>query len=140
MIGMIAMIGVDQLCAGRNLIGDRIGPIGPIWTRDCAWPCTYGDRPSQFLCMHMCTHAQNGSADRLKRHARYFMDIISSTPMRRGPSAELFYCCTSPQIPLHTAQKIEIMCIIPQHIRNMEIYRDIAPTRCATRYPGIERI
>jgi hypothetical protein len=30
MIGMIAMIGVDQLSARRKPIGARIGSIGPI--------------------------------------------------------------------------------------------------------------
>jgi hypothetical protein len=53
---MIAMIGVDQLCARRKPIRARIGHIGPICARDCAWQCTCADRPSQFLCMHVCTH------------------------------------------------------------------------------------
>jgi hypothetical protein len=71
MIDMIAMIGVDQPCARRKLIGARIGPIGPMCARncarDCAWPCTRVDRPSQFLCMQMCTHAQNGFTLSLKQ-------------------------------------------------------------------------
>jgi hypothetical protein len=46
------------------------------------------------------------------------MQVISSAPMRGDSSAELFYCCTSPQIPPHTAQNIKIMCIIPQHSLN----------------------
>jgi hypothetical protein len=36
MIYMIAMIGVDQLCARRKPIGARIGPIGPMSGRDRA--------------------------------------------------------------------------------------------------------
>jgi hypothetical protein len=73
MIGMITMIGLGQLFARSKRIGGRIAPIGarierigPICVRDCAWPRTYADRPSQILCMHMCTHAQNGFADRPK--------------------------------------------------------------------------
>jgi hypothetical protein len=103
---MIGMIGVDQLCARRTPIGGRIGArigsIGPICARDCAWPCACTDRLSQFLRMHMCTHIQNGFADRHKQTActlfhRYRWDAI--------PPRNFFYCCTSPQIPLHTAQK-----------------------------------
>jgi hypothetical protein len=56
-----------------------------------------------------CAYAHMHKTDLLiiptKRHARYFIYVISSTPMRRNSSAELFYCCTSPQIPLRTAQK-----------------------------------
>jgi hypothetical protein len=67
MIGMIAMIGVDQFCVWRRPIGGpigaRIGRISSIYARDCAWSCTCADRPSQFLCMHMWTHAQDGFAD-----------------------------------------------------------------------------
>jgi hypothetical protein len=70
MIGMIAMISVDQLYARRKpidgpvgAIGARIGPIGSTCARDCAWPCICADRPSQFLCMHRCPPAQNGFAD-----------------------------------------------------------------------------
>jgi hypothetical protein len=39
----------------------------------------------------MHTHTQNGFADRHKKqHARYFMDVISSTPIRPDSSAKLF--------------------------------------------------
>jgi hypothetical protein len=112
MIGMLAMMGVDQWCAQRRPIGARIEPIGPICGRDCAWPCTCADRPNQFMCMHMCTRAQNGFVDNPNQTActlfhRHRWDAI--------PPRNCFYCCTFPQIPLHTAQKIKAMCIIPQH-------------------------
>jgi hypothetical protein len=112
------MIGVNRLCARRKPIGAPIATIwariGPIHARDCARPC----RPSQFLCMHMYTHAQNGFADGPKQtactlfHGHYFID----TDEMRFLRGTFFDCCTSPQIPLHTAQKIEVMCIIPQHM------------------------
>jgi hypothetical protein len=107
---MIAMIGFDRLCARRKPIGDigpRIRPIGPICARDCAWPHICIDRTSQFLCMHMCTHAQNGFADGLKQtactlfHGHYFIDIDETRFLLKT----LFSCCTLLQIPLHTAQK-----------------------------------
>jgi hypothetical protein len=67
---MITMVSADQLCARRKPIGGPIGPIGtrigrigPICAPDCAWTCTCADRPSQFLYMHMRTHAQNGFPD-----------------------------------------------------------------------------
>jgi hypothetical protein len=67
--------------------------------------------------MRMCIYAQNGLADcPNNRHVHYFMSVISSIPMRRDSSAELFYCCTSPQISLHTVQKNETMCMTLQHI------------------------
>jgi hypothetical protein len=51
-----------------------------------------------------------------KRHARYFMDIISSTAMRRDSFAELFSIaahCLKFLCTLH--KKIEVICIIPHH-------------------------
>jgi hypothetical protein len=78
MIGMTVMIGLDQLCTRRKPIGApigaRINPIGSICARDCAWPCTCADRPSQFLCMHMCIHAQNRFADSPKQTACTLFD------------------------------------------------------------------
>jgi hypothetical protein len=64
----------------------------------------------------MCTHAQNGFADNPKQTARalfhepYFIDTDETRFL-----ADLFYSRISPQIHLHTAQKIEAMCRIPQH-------------------------
>jgi hypothetical protein len=54
------------------------------------------------------------------------MDVISWTLFHRHrwdaiPPRNFFYCCTSSQIPLHTAQKIEVMCIIPQHSVNIHM-------------------
>jgi hypothetical protein len=54
-------------------------------------------------CAHM--HKTDLPIDINKRHARYVMDVISPTRMRRDSSAELFYECIFPQIPLRTAQK-----------------------------------
>jgi hypothetical protein len=100
MIGMIAMIAFGQLCGRRKAIdgpiGARIGRIGPTCARDCAWLCTCADKPSQFLCMYMCTHVQNGFADSPKQmacmlfHGLYFIDVISSTSMRGNSSAGFF--------------------------------------------------
>jgi hypothetical protein len=93
MIGMIAMIAFGRLCGRRKAIdgpiGARIGRIGPTCARDCAWPCTCADKPSQFLYMYMCTHAQNGFANSLKQtactlfHGLYFIDI-DKTQFLRG--------------------------------------------------------
>jgi hypothetical protein len=93
MIGMIATIGFDRLCARRKRIGWHIGAtgarIGPICTQGHAWPCTCADRPCQFLCIHMCTHTQNGFSDSPKQtacilfHGRYFIDT-DETQFLRG--------------------------------------------------------
>jgi hypothetical protein len=89
-------IDFDRFYARRKPIRARIGSIGPTCARDCAWPCTCADRQSQFLCMHRCTHAQNGFADSLKQtvctlfHGHSSIDVISSTPMRCDSFAELF--------------------------------------------------
>jgi hypothetical protein len=117
----IYVIGVDQLCARRKPIGRpigaRIGGIPPICARYCAWSCTCAGRPSQFLCMHIYTHAPNGFVDSPKHtactlfHGRHFID----TDERRFLRGTFLYCCTPPQIPLHIAQKTEDICIIPQH-------------------------
>jgi hypothetical protein len=40
----------------------------------------------------------------------YFVD----TDETQFLGGTFFCCCTSPQIPLHTAQKIGVMCIIPR--------------------------
>jgi hypothetical protein len=81
MIGMIAMIGFDRLCARKEPIGRPIGArIRTICARDCERPCTCADRPSQFLYMHMYTHTRNGLTDNPKQKARtlfhghYFID------------------------------------------------------------------
>jgi hypothetical protein len=91
-INAVHMIGFVWLCAQRKPIGGsigaRIGLIGTICARDCVWPCKCADRPSQFLCMHMCTHAQNGSAENLKQtactlfHGRYFIDTDETRFLR----------------------------------------------------------
>jgi hypothetical protein len=127
---MIAVIGFDQLYARRNHIGGPIGApigrIGPICARDCAWPCRCADRPSQFLGMHMSTHAQNGFSNSPKQtactlfHGHYFIDVISWIPMRRDSSAEVFSLAASPQIPLHTVQKNR------SHLHNFAVYSHIS--------------
>jgi hypothetical protein len=124
MTGLIAMIGVDQLCARRKSIGGsieaRIGRIRPICARDCAWLCTCADRPSQLLYMRMCTHAQNRFADTPnKQHAYYFMDIISSIPMRRDSSGELF-------LLLHIASNSSAHCTKNRsHVHNFAAYMNV---------------
>jgi hypothetical protein len=60
-------------------IGARIGRIPPICARDCAWPCT---------CAHM--HKMHLPIAPNQQHTRYFMGVISSTPMRCDFSVELF--------------------------------------------------
>jgi hypothetical protein len=51
-----------------------------------------------------------------KRHARYFMEIVSSTPMKHGSSEELFFIAAYHLKFLYTLhKKIEVMCISPQH-------------------------
>jgi hypothetical protein len=49
-----------------------------------------GSLSSRYVNEIMHGDAQNGFIDSLKRHARYFIDVISSTPMTRSSSAELF--------------------------------------------------
>jgi hypothetical protein len=57
--------------------------------------------------VHGHTHAQNGFTDNPKQtawtlfHGCYFID----TDETRFLHGTFFYCCTSPQIPLHTVQK-----------------------------------
>jgi hypothetical protein len=71
------------------------------------------------MAMHMCTHAQNRFADSLKQHACYFMDVISSTPMKCGSSAELF-------LLLHIASNSSAHCIKNRsHVHNSATYSNI---------------
>jgi hypothetical protein len=63
-----------------------------------------------------CTHVQNGFPDNLKWHARYFMDAISSTPMRGNSSTKLFLLLHIASNSSAHCTKIEVMYIILQHI------------------------
>jgi hypothetical protein len=124
MIGIIAMVGFDRLCARRKPIGEPIGASGLV--SDILGWYVHGhvhvpaDQVNFCACTCAHMHKTDLPTDPNKRHARCFMDIISSTLFHRHrgdaiPRRNPFYCCTSPQIPLHTAQKIEVVCIIPQH-------------------------
>jgi PAS domain S-box-containing protein len=116
MIGMITIIGVDWLWARRRAIrgpiGARIGRIRPICARYCAWPCICADRPSQFLCMPK-TDLPRPQIDGM--HVISLMLFIDTAEKRFRRS--FFYCCTPPQIPLHTAQKNR------SHVQNSAAYK-----------------
>jgi hypothetical protein len=65
-------------------------------------------RPSQILCMHMCTHAQNGFADSPKRR------VCTLFRGRQKKSHFLLLHITS-NSAAHCTQKIGVICMIPQH-------------------------
>jgi hypothetical protein len=107
---MIAMTGFDWLCAGGSLSADLSGLVSDVsgrYVHKTVHDHAHRQTDQVNFCACTCTHMHKTDLPIApnKRHARYFMDIISSTPMRRDSSAELFYCCRSPQIPLHTEQK-----------------------------------
>jgi hypothetical protein len=120
MIIAVYMISFDRLCAGKKPIGGSIGAVGARIGRLGRSVCeivhgyAYVQTKHMNFCAYTCAHMHK--TDLLI--ASNGMHIISSTPMSRGSSAELFsiaahrlkFLCT-----LHTAQKIEVMYIIPQH-------------------------
>jgi hypothetical protein len=108
MIRMIAMIGLVRSCAQRKPIGARIEPIGR-YAHGHAHVQTDQVNFCACTCAHM--HKTDLPIAPNKWHPRYFI-YADETRFLRGSFS---YCCTSPQIPVHAAQKIEVMCIIPHH-------------------------
>jgi hypothetical protein len=88
MTSMIAIIGVDQLCAQRKPIGgpigSRIGRIRPICARDCA--CHAHMQTDQVnFCACTCAHMHKTDLPTTpnKRRARYFIDTDETRFLRR---------------------------------------------------------
>jgi hypothetical protein len=88
MIDMIAIIGVDRLFAGKKPIGGPIGArIGRIgrYVHEIVHVPAYvrTDQVNFYACTCTHMHKMDLPIAPNKRHARYFMDIISSTIFHR---------------------------------------------------------
>jgi hypothetical protein len=78
---LINVIGVHPLCAPSRATERRVRPVGLACIWDCPWLCTCADSSRQILCMHMCTHAQNGFDEGPKQ------TVCTSFHRRHGKSA-----------------------------------------------------
>jgi hypothetical protein len=121
MMGVIATIGVGQLCARRNPIGGLSGLVSDLSDR-YLHEIVHGHAHVQIdpvnFCVRTCAHMHKTDLPITpnKRHARYCMDIISSTSMRRDSSTQLFLLLhIASNSSAHCTKDIEVMCIIPQH-------------------------
>jgi hypothetical protein len=78
-------------------------------------------RQTKSISVYAHVHKTDFPIDINKRHVRYFMDVIVSTPMRRGSSAELFLLLhIASNSSAHCTKQIKVMCIILRHTLDSE--------------------